>query len=416
MEDVTGDYASNFPMLEVPHQSGDGRANKGLNDELGKLRRDLEEKEQLLAATRVSTTNTGTPSDLPPKSWVDKVATGVQEVGLVVPPSVDECKGSAPPVLSPVASLKSKSEVNIKCAEGHQSALVMAITDVGVEASSSTNVISPVQCSVNKFSALLETEARVEVEDIQLPTDAGLIQDIIPPISPPKKRGRVNKCSLMGVFETKVRLENLQSTVAQCFPTGWNFMHNYNGGPVARIILGWDSGKMSVSSIFQSDQLVVVDIELLESKKKFMVSIVYGYNKSVDRKALWSDMRSVYSMAGNRAWIQMGDFNSVRLTSERLVGFDAKAADKFNDCLTYISQDDLPSKEFEQILHSSWSEPLEGRPMFVLAAKLKRLKGILKQLNLRSFSNITRRVIVARDQLEIAQQQLFATPFDRVVS
>ncbi|KAH7859435.1 hypothetical protein Vadar_001105 [Vaccinium darrowii] len=192
-------------------------------------------------------------------------------------------------------------------------------------------------------------------------------------------------------------------------------------------------------------------------------------------------------MAGNRAWIQMGDFNSVRLTSERLVGFDAKAADEFNDCLTYISQDDLPSKgfwftwtnkrggsgdnksridrviantswmdlfpyaeanflapgisdhcsisvclgttnlkrkpfnffnfwmqhpEFEQILHSSWSEPLEGRPMFVLAAKLKRLKGILKQLNLRSFSNITRRVIVARDQLEIAQQQLFATPFD----
>lgn len=150
----------------------------------------------------------------------------------------------------------------------------------------------------------------------------------------------VNKFSLMGVVETKVRLENLQSTVAQCFPMGWNFMHNYNGGPVARIILGWDSGKMSVSSIFQSDQLVVVDIELLESKKKFMVSIVYGYNKSVDRKALWSDMRSVYSMAGNRAWIQMGDFNSVRLTSERLVGFDAKAADEFNDCLTYISQDE----------------------------------------------------------------------------
>ncbi|KAH7859912.1 hypothetical protein Vadar_007031 [Vaccinium darrowii] len=329
---------------------------KDLNDELRKLRRDLEEKEQLLAATRVSTTNTGT-SDLPPKSWVDKVATGDansvlpesfdvilengscftikvwypwrplmcskcrvfghktcreetinttttstgfqaaknkvwvikdscqpggplgQEVGLVVPPSVDECKGSSPPVLSPVASLKSKSEVNIKCAEGHQSALVMAITDAGVEASSSTNVISPVQCSANKFSALLETEAMVEVEDIQLPTDAGLIQDIIPPISPPKKRGRVNKFSLMGVVETKVTLENLQSTVAQCFPTGWNFMHNYNGGPVARIILGWDSGKMSVSSIFQSDQLVVVDIELLESKKKFMVSIVYGYNK-----------------------------------------------------------------------------------------------------------------------------------------
>lgn len=44
--------------------------------------------------------------------------------------------------------------------------------------------------------------------------------------------------------------------------------------------------------------------------------------------------------------LQMGDFNTVRLSSERLLGFDSLAASEFNQCLSDICQDDLPIKGF----------------------------------------------------------------------
>ncbi|XP_058180059.1 uncharacterized protein LOC131298595 [Rhododendron vialii] len=183
-------------------------------------------------------------------------------------------------------------------------------------------------------------------------------------------------------------------------------------------------------------KIMIVDVVLLDSKMNFLLSIVYGCNRSSDRRVLWSDMRAVYHGFGDRPWIQLGDFNTVRLASERLVGFDVNSADEFNECLTDLSQDDLPSKgfwftwtnkrsgsgdnksridrhpEFEHILSSSWTNLVVGRPMFVLAAKLKRLKGVLKHLNLRCYSNISTRVMEARDQMIAIQQLFFATPFD----
>lgn len=297
----------------------------------------------------------------------------------------------------------------------------------------------------------------------------------------------VNNFSLMGVVETKVRFENLQSTISHYFPMGWSSVHNYTSGPVTRILLGWDPLKMSITHIFHSEQIRIVDVVLLDSKKNFLLLIVYGCNRSSDRRVLWSDMRAVYHGFGDRPWIQLGDFNTVRLASERLVGFDVNSSDEFNECLTDLSQDDLLSKgfwftwtnkrggsgekksridrvltntswmdlfpyaeayslapgisdhcsisvylgaanrkrksfkffnfwmqmqhpEFEHILSSSWTDLVVGRPMFVLAGKLKRLKGVLKHLNLRCYSNISTRVMEARDQMVAIQQQLFATP------
>lgn len=57
-------------------------------------------------------------------------------------------------------------------------------------------------------------------------------------------------------------------------------------------------------------------------------------------------MRFVYSCDPNKAWILLGDFNTVRLSSERLVGFDSQAASDLNQCLVDIAQDDLPPKGF----------------------------------------------------------------------
>ncbi|KAH7833020.1 hypothetical protein Vadar_002410 [Vaccinium darrowii] len=94
------------------------------------------------------------------------------------------------------------------------------------------------------------------------------------------------------------------------------------------------------------DQLMVTEISTVDGKGNFVLSLVYGHNKSIDRRVLWSEMRNICSVVGSRPWIQLGDFNSVRSISERLDGFDVSAATEFNECLNDIFHDDMPAKGF----------------------------------------------------------------------
>lgn len=64
---------------------------------------------------------------------------------------------------------------------------------------------------------------------------------------------------------------------------------------------------------------------------------------------------------------------------------------------------------FGQILHNSWSVSIKGWPMFVLSAKLKRLKGVLKQLNLKYYSNFSRSEMDSTAELYRVQEK-FASP------
>ncbi|KAF7129953.1 hypothetical protein RHSIM_Rhsim10G0134500 [Rhododendron simsii] len=148
----------------------------------------------------------------------------------------------------------------------------------------------------NKFAVLQSLSEKVVV---LLPSEAeftaGMIEDVdiidVPPVQ--KGKGRANKFSLMGIVETKVRLDNIPSTMSVCFPSSWKAIHNYLAGPVARIILGWDSSVFEVPTTFISDQLIVVDVVFLENKRNFFLSVVYGHNRVGDRRALWNDMRNV---------------------------------------------------------------------------------------------------------------------------
>ncbi|KAG5558768.1 hypothetical protein RHGRI_008653 [Rhododendron griersonianum] len=76
----------------------------------------------------------------------------------------------------------------------------------------------------------------------------------------------------------------------------------------------------------------------------------------------------------------------------------------------------LQNPSFKDTLIQSWAEPVIGRPMFVLSTKLKRLKSVLRKLNLECYSNISKRVYAAKEELDVIQEQLFKTPFDLVLS
>lgn len=90
----------------------------------------------------------------------------------------------------------------------------------------------------------------------------------------------------------------------------------------------------------------MVEVDWLQGRKKFCLSIAYGHNWAVDRRELWAEMRTVNALIVDSAWIQIGDFNAVRSVSERTEGFDAADAMDFNYLLKDICQEDVPAKRF----------------------------------------------------------------------
>lgn len=70
---------------------------------------------------------------------------------------------------------------------------------------------------------------------------------------------------------------------------------------------------------------------------------------------------------------------------------------------------------FRDTLIESWNEVVLGKPMFILSSKLKRLKGVLKKLNLHYYSNISMKVSAAKEELDRIQSQYFQAPFDLVL-
>ncbi|KAI8536166.1 hypothetical protein RHMOL_Rhmol10G0235300 [Rhododendron molle] len=229
----------------------------------------------------------------------------------------------------------------------------------------------------------------------------------------------------MGVVETKVRFSNIQATVTNCFPKDWLWMDNFTNGPVARILLSWDKDIFSVHLEFKSEQMLVVKVELCQGNKSFLLSIVYGHNSIIDRRVLWRNLKrggagdnksKLDRVLSNIEWLDsfphaeavflppgISDHCLMSVTMVPPLG-GRKPFKFFNFWLQH--------PQFQQILVSSWNEGVDGTPMYALTTKLKRLKGVLKSMNLKCYSNISRRVAEAREKLLFTQSLLFATPCD----
>ncbi|GAA0164352.1 hypothetical protein LIER_20010 [Lithospermum erythrorhizon] len=56
--------------------------------------------------------------------------------------------------------------------------------------------------------------------------------------------------------------------------------------------------------------------------------------------------------------------------------------------------------DFIKLLEESWAEPVYGDPLYVLGAKLKRLKGVLKEWNIKTFGNVSTMVEQVDDEVQ----------------
>ncbi|KAH7842100.1 hypothetical protein Vadar_001489 [Vaccinium darrowii] len=154
------------------------------------------------------------------------------------------------------------------------------------------------------------------------------------------------KLSLCSVLEAKVRKGNLVAVSSRCFPLSWRVWDNAGGNDVARIVLGWDPNLLDVSLVYSSTQLLCVHVTCLSSRQVFYVSAVYGANSMVDRRLPWTAMRSLALAIGDSPWIQMGDFNVVLRSSERIGEFDSQAASEFRQCLFEINMEEMVTRGF----------------------------------------------------------------------
>ncbi|KAH7864398.1 hypothetical protein Vadar_029181 [Vaccinium darrowii] len=228
---------------------------------------------------------------------------------------------------------------------------------------------------------------------------------------------------------------------------------------------------------------------LVQSQDWFYISVVYGFNKPVERRLLWNDLRTLYGLLGSDAWLLLGDFNSIRTLSDRVgsVSFDGIAAHEFNSCLEDIDMEDMASKgflftwtnrrgglgfvksridralinsrwqvqypeseavfqapgmsdhcpivvtilrqqsrripfkffnfwmshdKFSSLLDNAWSGVVHGNPMVALSHKMRNLKFLLKDFNKEFYSDIQKRVSLAKEELDTLQCQCFSLPFD----
>nr|GEY58551.1 hypothetical protein [Tanacetum cinerariifolium] len=127
-----------------------------------------------------------------------------------------------------------------------------------------------------------------------------------------------------------------------------------------RIDVGWDSLVISAKLLAQTDQVMHLLVKYLLDDNEMYVFVIYGENTPKSRARLWKNLINHTSIAGNKPWVLLGDFNPKPF---RFMNF---RADK---------------KEFISIVKENWNVDIEDFVMFRLAKRLKFMKNHMRDLN-----------------------------------
>lgn len=203
-----------------------------------------------------------------------------------------------------------------------------------------------------------------------------------------KKFIKRNKIDIMGLMEVKVRESKIERVAKNIFPR-WKFCHS--NGTVPRIWCGWNGRKVSGTVVKEMPQCLTLTLDVLRTKKKLLLSVVYGANKKEDRLALWQELKEIYETKQGIPWAVMGDFNTVLSSDERCGGrpVDQEAVQQFQNCLEETDLLDLPARG----VPFTWSNRREGGDRIL--SKLDRIliseswKNEFPYIQLDFLSNLT---------------------------
>ena len=101
-----------------------------------------------------------------------------------------------------------------------------------------------------------------------------------------------NKISLLGINESRVK-QHSSNRIARRLLRGWRVLFNYHHHPNGRIWVLWDPNVLSVKLLFDSSQMVLVEVTVLQKQFTFFTSFIYGFNTHLERLSLWESIRQL---------------------------------------------------------------------------------------------------------------------------
>ncbi|XP_021979685.1 uncharacterized protein LOC110875793 [Helianthus annuus] len=212
-------------------------------------------------------------------------------------------------------------------------------------------------------------EEENEVEDGFVDGDGGLNR----PIKQAEVRQVIKdvNLSLCAVLESHIDPSNL-SKICKAVFRSWSWTSNgalCNKG--TRIIVGWNPLVFDVMVLFQSDQVMHLQLFFKHEKKMLFCSIIYAANYYISRRELWNHLVLHKALVRNDPWVMLGDFNSALYLEDKSMGCSSISASMrdFQTCVNDIEMLDLNQSG----LHFTWSQkPKKG---IGLMKKIDRVMG-----------------------------------------
>lgn len=147
-----------------------------------------------------------------------------------------------------------------------------------------------------------------------------------------KKVIEENKAGLVGLMETRVKAKNV-SRIMHNLPAQCKVANNYDHSRKGLLWVLWNENFWLFFVSHLSDQEITGQCQNSWGFS-FHISFVYGFNSESQRKGLWQTLRNLHKSIP-KAWVVVGDFNTVKELREKLGGRDlteARIAD-FNSCI-----------------------------------------------------------------------------------
>ncbi|KAJ9542372.1 hypothetical protein OSB04_028878 [Centaurea solstitialis] len=147
--------------------------------------------------------------------------------------------------------------------------------------------------------------------------------------------------SFCAIVETHLQNDAISNVCGSMFGR-WNCVSNVvMSDKGARILLAWNIYVMDVMMIY-----------------RLFITIVYGANRGIDRRALWSGLWIFRAINGSKPWVLMGDFNVTLFPHDALEGFSQRNAYMFDffECISDIEVFDI---RYSGIQHTWCQKPSE---------------------------------------------------------
>ncbi|XP_075099269.1 uncharacterized protein LOC142176100 [Nicotiana tabacum] len=148
-----------------------------------------------------------------------------------------------------------------------------------------------------------------------------------------RKYMKTKHITLAGIIETKVKEHKAPAVAANVAPN-WGILNNYMSAINGRIWLLWDSRLYTVDMLKEEAQLLHCQVNIVESNKTCVITVIYGYDTCEERKSMRDALKTL-AQGINIPWLIVGDFSAMLYPQDRIYGNPVQYGEikNFNNCI-----------------------------------------------------------------------------------